>query len=123
MKILDKEIDFDFFDAEQMKKYEEESEIAQAELKKLDHNKMKMSEYIFKMHEVIEKCFDNIFGEGTSNDIFKGKKNVKLCVEAFSDFAKARNEQEKELKAGLNNLQKELDEIDNEYKVNREKKK
>lgn len=119
MKILDKEIDFDFFDAEQMEKYEKEAEIAQKELNSLDINKMKQSEFINKTCETIEKCFDNVFGEGTSKKIFEDKRNFRLCVKAFKDLVKAKKEQVNEVDAEIKDFQKELKEINAEYKPNR----
>lgn len=119
MKILDKEIEFDFFDAEQMERYEKESEIAQKELNSIDINKMKQSELINKTCETIEKCFDNVFGEGTSKKIFEGKKNFRLCVKAFKDLVKAKKEQVNEIDNDIKDFQKELQEINAEYKPNR----
>ena len=119
MKILDKEIDFDFFDAEQMERYEKESEIAQKELNSIDINKMKQSELINKTCETIEKCFDNVFGEGTSKKIFEDKRNFRLCVKAFKDLAKAKKEQVNEIGDEIKDFQKELQEINAEYKPNR----
>ena len=119
MKILDKEIDFDFFDAEQMERYEKESEIVQKELNSIDINKMKQSELINKTCETIEKCFDNIFGEGTSKKIFEDKRNFRLCVKAFKDLVKAKKEQVNEIDNDIKDFQKELQEINAEYKPNR----
>ena len=119
MKILDKEIEFDFFDAEQMERYEKESEIAQKELKSIDINKMKQSEFINKTCEIIEKCFDNVFEEGASKKIFEGKKNFRLCVKAFKDLVKAKKEQVNEIDDEIKDFQKELKEINAEYKPNR----
>ena len=119
MKILDKEIEFDFFDAEQMERYEKESEIAQKELNSIDINKMKQSEFINKTCETIEKCFGNVFGEETSKKIFEGKKNFRLCVKAFKDLVKAKKEQVNEIDNEIKDFQKELFEINAEYKPNR----
>lgn len=119
MKILDKEIQFDFFDAKQMEKYEKESEIAQKELNSIDINKMKQSEFINKVCEVIEKCFDNVFGEGTSKNLFENRRNFRLCVKAFKDLVKAKKEQVNEIDSEIKDFQKELQEIDAEYKPNR----
>ena len=119
MKILDKEIDFDFFDAKQMENYEKEADIAQEELKKVNINKMKESEFINAVCEIIERCFDNVFGEGTSEKIFEGKRNFRLCIKAFSDLVKARKEQISEIDKEVNSFQKELQEINSEYKPNR----
>ena len=119
MKILDQEIEFDFFDAEQMERYEKESEIAQRELNSIDINKMKQSEFINKTCETIEKCFDNVFGEGTSEKIFEEKRNFRLCVKAFKDLVKAKKEQVNEIDNDIKDFQKELQEINAEYKPNR----
>lgn len=119
MKILDKEIDFDFFDAQQMEKYEKEADIAKNELSKIDLNKMKQSEFINKVCEIIEKCFENVFGEGTSEKLFEGKRNFRLCVKAFSDLVKARKEQVSEIDNEVKDFQKELQEMNGEYKPNR----
>ena len=119
MKILDKEIDFDFFDAEQMERYEKESEIAQKELSNINLNKMKQSEFINKVCETIEKCFDNVFGEDTSKKLFEEKRNFRLCVKAFKDLVKAKKEQVNEIDSEIKDFQKELQEIDTEYKPNR----
>ena len=119
MKILDQEIEFDFFDAEQMERYEKESEIAQKELNSLDIDKMKQSEFINKTYRTIEKCFDNVFGEGTSKKIFEDKRNFRLCVKAFKDLVKAKKEQVNEIDDEIKDFQKELKEINAEYKPNR----
>lgn len=121
MKILEKEIDFDFFDAEQMEKYEKESEVAQKEIKNMMTNikTMKQSELINSTCETIENCFDNIFGEGSSKEIFEGKRNFRLCLKAFKDLVKARKEQEDELDVEMADFEKELKEIGIEYKPNR----
>lgn len=119
MKILDKKIDFDFFDAQQMEKYEKEADIAKNELSKIDLNKMKQSEFINKVCEIIEKCFENVFGEGTSEKLFEGKRNFRLCVKAFSDLVKARKEQVSEIDNEVKDFQKELQEMNGEYKPNR----
>lgn len=119
MKILDKEINFDFFDAEQMKKYEKEAEIAKKELNNIDINKMKQSEFINSVCEIIENCFDNVFGEETSKILFEEKKNLRLCVKAFKDLVKAKKEQLNEIDNEMQDFQKELQEINAEYKPNR----
>ena len=119
MKILDKEIDFDFFFFYQMERYEKESEIAQKELSNINLNKMKQSEFINKVCETIEKCFDNVFGEDTSKKLFEEKRNFRLCIKAFKDLVKAKKEQVNEIDSEIKDFQRELQEIDTEYKPNR----
>ena len=121
MKILDKEIDFDFFDAKQMEVYEKESQIASNELTKVIENikNFKQSEMINKTFDIIEKCFNNIFGDNISKEIFEGKRNLKLCFKAFKDLVVARKEQENEINKETEELNKELKDIGIEYKPNR----
>lgn len=121
MKILNKEIDFDFFDAKQMEIYEKESEIASKKLTEVIANikNLKQSEMINKTFDIIENCFNNIFGENISKEIFEGKRNLKLCFQAFKDLVAARKEQENEVNKEAEELNKELKSIGVEYKPNR----
>lgn len=61
MKILETEIDFDFYDAEQMKKFDIGSNEIIAEINAINPEKMKQSEFITKFCSIIEKGFDKIF--------------------------------------------------------------
>lgn len=119
MKILGKEIDFDFFDADQMEIWDKYTIEMKKEVENLDIKNMKQFEFIRKFCNEVEKCFDKIFGEGTSKELFEGKQNFKLCVEAYKDLVKARKEQDIELGKEMKELQKELTEIDKEYAPNR----
>ena len=80
---------------------------------------MKQSELINKTCTTIERCFDNVFGEGTSEKIFEKKRNLRLCVKAFKDLLNARKEQENEIDSEIKDFQEELKEINVEYKPNR----
>ena len=119
MKILDKEIEFDFFDAEQMEKWDKYSEEVKNAISKIDFKNAKQSEFIRKFCTIIENCFDNIFGEGTSKEIFKGKQNFRLCVLAYKDLVNARKQQDKEIVEEIKGLENELKEINDEYRPNR----
>ncbi len=121
MQILGKEIEFDFFDAKQMQVYEKESEITQKEIEAIISNlkEMKQSELINKTCEIIEKCFNNVFGEGSSEKIFEGKRNFRLCIKAFKDLLMARKEQENEIDTEIADFERELKEINSDYKPNR----
>ena len=88
-------------------------------LKHLYIDGMKQSEFINKFCTIIEAGFDKIFGEGTSKKIFKGKKNFKLCVQAFKDMIKARQYQENEVNNEINTLQNEIQTISYDYSIER----
>lgn len=74
---------------------------------------------INKTFDVVENCFNNIFGENVSKEIFEEKRNLKLCFQAFKDLVAARKEQEDEVSREAEELNKELKSIGVEYKPNR----
>ena len=119
MKVLETEIEFDFYDAEQMEKLETNIDKITKGINKINPEKMKQSQFINKFCSIIEEGFDNIFGEGSSKQIFKEKRNFKLCVQAFRDLVKAREEQEKELTSDIQGLQKEIQAISYDYSTER----
>lgn len=119
MKILDKEFEVDFFDADFMERYEKEAESAKKELNNINISTMKQSEAINTVCEIIERCFDNIWGQGTSKEIFKEKRNFRLCIKAFQDLKKGKKEQEKELFSEIRSLQQEIQDIPYEYSTER----
>ena len=119
MKILEKEIEFDFFDADEMERWDKYTEEMKNTINKLDVKNLKQYEFIRMFCTAVEKCFDGIFGEGTSKEMFKGKQNFKLCVKAYKDLVQARKEQDNELSNEMKDIQKELDEMNKDYSVNR----
>ena len=119
MKVLETEIEFDFYDSEQMEKLETNIDKITKGINRINPEKMKQSQCINKFCSIIEEGFDNIFGEGSSKQIFKEKRNFKLCVQAFRDLVKAREEQEKELTRDIQGLQKEIQTISYDYSTER----
>ena len=119
MKVLETEINFDFYDAEQMEKLEVNIDKIKKEINKINPEKMKQSQFINKFCSIIEEGFDSIFGEGSSKDIFKEKRNFKLCVQAFRDLVKARENQEKELVRDIQGLQKEIQNMSYNFSTER----
>lgn len=119
MKVLETEIEFDFYDAEQMEKLETNIDKITKGINKINPEKMKQSQFINEFCSIVEEGFDNIFGEGSSKQIFKEKRNFKLCVQAFKDLVKAREEQEKELTSDIQGLQKEIQAISYDYSTER----
>lgn len=52
------------------------------------------------INQTIERCFDNIFGEGTADGIFQGSKNVMVHLEAVARIEEAQSAEKKQ----FNNL-------------------
>ena len=112
MKILDVEIDFNILDAEQVAKFEDELEKVSEKCKNNKNKKMKLSEAIISECNIIEEFFDNVFEEGISKKIFKGKKALDEHIEAFKNIVdeKIRNQSK---------LEQSLAEINQKYSPNR----
>lgn len=98
MKIRDVEVEFDFLDADDAEKFEKE---AQKLLDKCDEEAKKsysLSETLKVQCKIIEDFFDNVFGEGISEKIFKKKNNLKEHLEVYEDVIKGRQEEEEEIR-------------------------
>ena len=119
MKVLETEIEFDFYDAEQMQKFDIGSNEIIEGINAINLEKMKQSEFITKFCSIVEEGFDKIFGDGTSKRIFKQKRNFKLCVQAFRDLVKARKNQEKEINDEIEVLRNEIQTISYDYSTER----
>lgn len=119
MKVLETEIDFDFYDAEQMERFDIGSDEIVTGINSIKSKNMKQSEFINEFCTIIENGFDKIFGKDTSKKIFKGKRNFKDCVQAFRDLVKARKQQEKEVDNEIKALQNEIQSISFDYSIER----
>lgn len=49
--------------------------------------------FIRKQADVYYCYFDELFGEGTAEKMFNGKKNVRVCLEAMNEFLEFAAEQ------------------------------
>lgn len=109
MKILDKEYDIDFYDADIMEKIENgTNKVAEAVNLNNEIKEEKSSEVIRKICNVIFDFFDDILGKGASKNIFGNKTSLTLCIKAYEDFVNAKQEQDAE-----------LENISKKYSVNR----
>lgn len=103
MKILEIDVDFDFADADDMKRFEETYPITMGELTKIqeknqnEKEKMANSEQIREFCNVISNFFDKVFGEGVSNKVFKGKANYMVCLRAFKSVVAEKEKQDAEM--------------------------
>ena len=99
MKINGVELEVNFLDADFMEKIEncckkvsENAEKAKTELKNLT-----LSQQIKGECKIIKDFFDEVFGEGTSEKIFKEKNDLKLCLSAFQDLIEAKVKMQNEM--------------------------
>lgn len=97
MKIRNIEVKFDFLDADDMERFENEAKKVQEECNKKEKIEMSASQSIREECKVINNFFDNVFGEGTSQKIFEGKNNIKDHIKAFEDIMNERMAVQKDL--------------------------
>lgn len=109
-KINGLELELDMSDYDTAVKYNEALNLMQTETKTLseDGTPETIKEYASLFH----RCFDRIFGEGTSKKMFDGKYNSRLCDNAMDDLIEFVTKQ----KSDLEELQKERL---NKYRPNR----
>lgn len=94
----DLELEFDLADYEFMKKYEDA-------FKKMEQSEKRIqkagagSDIIKEYCQLFYDLYDDIFGEGTSQKIFKGKYNVSLCDLTYESFLKCAELNAKEVRA------------------------
>lgn len=105
MKILNIELNFDFADADDLEKYEKAFPKALEELNTVKWNDEKASSSVGKFCDVIFKFFDEIFGEGTSQKMFNGKRNYQKCLNAFKEIVDAKKAQDAEIDKSLEYLE------------------
>ena len=95
MKILNTEIEFDFNDADDMERFENELNIMGSKLKNIKSVGRKRSIVIREFCEAVINCLDKTFGEGTGKKVFGEKTNLVLCIKAFEDICIARDNYDK----------------------------
>lgn len=106
MKILGIEVEFDFADADDLEKFERAYPVTIQELESIKFDEEKASSSIRKFCDAIFKFFDEIFGQGSSEKIFNGKRNYQKCLNAFKEIVDIKKEQDKEIDTSLEYLEK-----------------
>lgn len=105
MKILDKEIDFNLTDLDNMEKIENAMKTVQ---KKSLENKETGIKKLRIESEIVKNCFDEIFG--AENNIIAKNNDYAVIMKAFEElsiaFLNAQIETTSMMKKGLNNVKK-----------------
>lgn len=100
MNILGMELEFDFFDADQLEIYEKENMRVVERVKEPTQYEGKSTADSIRIQcTVINDFFDAVFGQGTSDKLFKGRNNLKDHMEAFGIMANEAMESRKDLDA------------------------
>lgn len=82
------ELEIDLEDAEFAKKYEDAFQKV-AETEKRLQKTGKNSEIILGYCDMFYGLFDDLYGPGTGDKLFGGKKNTRMCDEAYAVFLDA----------------------------------
>ena len=105
MKIKGIEVEFNLLDADDIERFEKEAEEVKKQCEIKGKQEMSYSTLIREECKIINNFFDNVFGNGISEKIFKGKMNLEEHIRAFEDIIKEKIEQQKGLQATFDRYQ------------------
>lgn len=109
INVLGVELEYDFFDADQMEVYERENRRVAEDIKEPAQYEDKSTAEAFRIQcSIVDRFFDAVFGDGTAKRIFHGKANLRDHMEAFGAVAQAAGE-----------ARAEFDAIEEKYAPNR----
>ena len=97
MTINGVEFEIDFTDADILDLIDKSSEVVLEKAEKLKKEKenLSLAEGIRQECKIVKEFFDDVFGEGTSEEVFKGKNSLTKCLNAYEDIMNAYQEQYK----------------------------
>lgn len=98
MIINDMNFDIDFTDADFIEKIETASKKVYEETDKLKNEDYTLAEGIRQECKILKDFLDYVLGEGTSEKLFGEKNSLHLCLKAFEDIIKKKEEQMKSIK-------------------------
>ncbi len=102
MKILNTEVNFDFLDADDIEKFEKAAQKVKTECEKKGIETFSYSEAIRKECEIIDTFFDEVFGKGVAQKIFKGKMSLTEHINAFQDIVNEKIRRQQDMQNSLN---------------------
>lgn len=84
LKICGQELELDLFDADTMEIYEKSlNKVVERSKESAKHTELSNAESIRKTCGIVKDFFDEVFGDGTAEKLFKGKNNLAICMDAF----------------------------------------
>lgn len=109
MNVLGVEIDYDFFDADNLEVYERENKRVSDRIKEPTQYEGKSTADSLRIQcGIVDDFFNAVFGDGTADAIFHGKANIRDHMEAFGIVTD-----------GAMQCRNELDAIEEKYSANR----
>lgn len=92
VKVLNTELDIDFFDSDLVARIEKGAEKISQESQHISEN-TNLSEAIKRECNLVRKFLDYVFGEGTSNKVFGDKYSLSEAIEVFQIIIDEKNKQ------------------------------
>lgn len=105
MKIKNIEVNFDFLDADDMEKFENEAKKVIEECEKGENAGLSYSQVIREQCRIINNFFDNVFGEGISEKLFGNKNNLREHTDAFEEIVKEKEKEQQSFATSLSRYQ------------------
>lgn len=103
LKICGQELELDLFDADVMETYEKSMDkVVERSKESKKHTEMSNADGIREMCGIVKDFFDEVFGEGTSEKLFKGKNNLAVCMDAFGIVSTESNKMKGQATAIIN---------------------
>ena len=100
IEVMGKDLEYDFFDADNIEKYETcNLRVRERIGEKTQYEGLSTADAIRLQCSIINDFFDELFGAGTSKELFKGKSNIKDHMESFAVVADAAKSCGQELTA------------------------
>ena len=95
VNVLGVDLEIDIYDVDVFEKFEKE--VTEVKRKSDTTGKGKTTAQVLRRHcAIVKEFFDNVFGPGTSEELFHGKDNIKDCTDAYlkviSELSLASNE-------------------------------
>lgn len=92
LKICGQELELDLFDADTMEVYEKSMDkVVKRTEESKKHTELSNADGIREMCGIVKDFFDEVFAEGTSEKLFKGKDNLLVCMDAFGIVSSEAN--------------------------------
>ena len=82
VNVLGVDLEIDIYDVDVFEKFEKE--VTDVKRKADEPSKGKTNAQVLRRHcAIVKEFFDNVFGQGTSEELFHGKDNIKDCTDAY----------------------------------------
>ena len=125
LKICGQELELDLFDADTMEVYEKSMDkVMKRTEESKKHTELSNADGIREMCGIVKDFFDEVFAEGTSEKLFKGKDNLLVCMDAFGIVSSEANKMKGQATApankyNMNRAQRRQDDKKNKHGKNR----